>query len=158
MTSSLSAIQAPPKRTRMRRRNGSAYKSLLGSGSGTRNRPIAFGDNGPCCHESPMTHLLITTSQRSRMTLPSGCEQHTSTLPGIGLSHGSRCQGIDPLIRPVMQVWHTPVRQDHLTGTSHASASSSKLWYFGSHGVVIPLRANETDTPDPGGPGGKCGV
>src|SRR5262249_58730751 len=59
MTSSLSAIQAPPKRTRMRRRNGSAYKSLLGSGSGTRNRPIAPGDSGPCCHESPMAHLLI---------------------------------------------------------------------------------------------------
>src|SRR5262245_12482814 len=54
MTSSLSAIQAPPKRTRMRRRNGSAYKSFLGSGSGTRNRPIAFGDNGPCCQDNPM--------------------------------------------------------------------------------------------------------
>src|SRR5215470_12987136 len=54
MTSSLSAIHTPPKRTRMRRRNGSAYKSFLGSGSGTRNRPIVFGDSGPCCHESPM--------------------------------------------------------------------------------------------------------
>src|SRR5215510_1396404 len=59
MTFSLSAIQSPPKRTRIRRRNGSAYKSFLGSGSDTRNRPIAFGDNGPCCHESPTTHLLI---------------------------------------------------------------------------------------------------
>ncbi len=33
----------------------------------------------------------------------------------------------DPPIRPVMQTWHTPVRHDHRTGTSHASASSSKL-------------------------------
>jgi len=31
-----------------------------------------------------------------------------------------------------LQVWQTPVRQDHLTGTSHASASSSKLANFGS--------------------------
>jgi len=54
-----------------------------------------------------------------------------------------------------MQVWQTPVRHDHLTGTSHASASSSKLANFASQAAVIPLRANETGGPDPGGPGGR---
>ena len=32
-----------------------------------------------------------------------------------------------PDIRPVSQVWQTPVRHDQRTGTSHASASSSRL-------------------------------
>jgi hypothetical protein len=36
-------------RLRMRRRSGSAYNNLLGSGFGTRNRPIAPGESGPCC-------------------------------------------------------------------------------------------------------------
>jgi tetratricopeptide (TPR) repeat protein len=40
----------------MRRRNGPAYKSVLGSGSGTRNRPIAPGESGPCCHDNPIDH------------------------------------------------------------------------------------------------------
>src|SRR2546425_7019909 len=38
----------------MRRRSGSAYNSLLGSGSGTRNRPIAPSESGPCCQDSPI--------------------------------------------------------------------------------------------------------
>src|SRR5258707_12238928 len=38
----------------MRRRNGSAYNSLFGSSSGTRNRPIAPGESGPCCQDSPI--------------------------------------------------------------------------------------------------------
>src|SRR5262245_12240248 len=38
----------------MRRRNGSVYSSLLGSDSGTRNRPIAPGESGPCCQDSPI--------------------------------------------------------------------------------------------------------
>src|SRR5712664_141679 len=37
----------------MRRRNGSTYNSFLGSGSGTRNRPIAPVESGPCCQDSP---------------------------------------------------------------------------------------------------------
>src|SRR5262245_29512935 len=37
-------IHVPPKRTRLRRRSGSAYRSLVGSESGTRNRPIAPGE------------------------------------------------------------------------------------------------------------------
>src|SRR5579862_3619249 len=57
-----------------------------------------------------------------------------------------------------MQVWQTPARQDNLTGTSHASASSSKLPNFGSQEVVIPLRTNATEGPDPGGPFGRCGA
>ena len=57
----------------------------------------------------------------------------------------------------VSQVWQTPVRQDHLTATSHASASSSKLWYFASQGNVSPLRAKETCGPEPAGSAGKCG-
>src|SRR5262249_18449529 len=42
----------------MRRRSGSAYSSRLGSGSGTRNRPIAPGESGPCCQDSPMFLLV----------------------------------------------------------------------------------------------------
>src|ERR1700754_1472642 len=59
-TCSLSAIQIPPKRTRMRRRNGSTYSNLLGSGSGTRKRPIAPVESGPCCQDSPIAlHRLF---------------------------------------------------------------------------------------------------
>src|SRR5215469_2564769 len=57
-----------------------------------------------------------------------------------------------------MQVWQTPVRHDHLTVTSHASANSSKLANLESHATVRPLRANEIERPDPGGPCGRCGV
>jgi hypothetical protein len=46
------AIQVPPKRTRMRRLIGSRDNSF-GSGSDTRNRPIASGESGPCCQDSP---------------------------------------------------------------------------------------------------------
>jgi hypothetical protein len=56
-TFSLSAIQLPLKRTRMRRRNRSTYKSLFGSGSGTRNRPIAPVESGPCCQDSAIALL-----------------------------------------------------------------------------------------------------
>src|SRR5208282_5634301 len=50
-----------------------------------------------------------------------------------------------------------PVRHDHRTGTSLASASSSKLWNVGPQRTLRPLRANETSAPKPGGPAGKCG-
>src|ERR1700681_3368052 len=94
-------------------------------------------------------------SQRSRVTAAFGWEQHTSTFPGAGRSNGSGSYVVDPPIRSVMQVWQTPDRHDHLTGTSHASASSSKLPNFGFQAAVIPLRANETGGPDPGGPWGR---
>src|SRR5258708_12970600 len=74
----------------MRRRDGSAYKSLLGSGSGTRNRPIAPGESGPCCHDNPMDHLTIVSGS------PCGGEAllegnfPTSSLPTPGSSGCSR--------------------------------------------------------------------
>jgi len=50
-------FEAP--RVRIRRHDGSMYKSLLGSGSGTRNRPIARGAGGTCCHHSPILVLPV---------------------------------------------------------------------------------------------------
>src|SRR5262249_59687034 len=43
----------PPKSSARRRRSGSSHNNLLGSGSGTRKRPIAPGESGPCCPDSP---------------------------------------------------------------------------------------------------------
>src|SRR5215470_17540757 len=40
---------------------------------------------------------------------------------------------------PVIHVWDTPVRQDHLTETSQASASSSKLPNPESHPAAPPF-------------------
>ncbi len=54
-------------------------------------------------------------------------------------------------------MWQTPLRHDHLTGTSQASASSSRLRNAGSHGTVRLLRLNETAGPDPGCPAGRVG-
>jgi hypothetical protein len=54
----------------MRRRNGSAYNNLLGSGSGARNRPIAPGESGPCCQDSPIALPPIKSDQpQSRVEL-----------------------------------------------------------------------------------------
>jgi hypothetical protein len=53
----------------MRRRNGSAYNSLLGSGSGTRNRPIAPGESGPCCQDNPIALPPIGTTSSNRTPL-----------------------------------------------------------------------------------------
>ena len=64
---------------------------------------------------------------------------------------------MEPPIKADSQVWQTPVRQDHLTGTSQASASSNKLWKRESHGTVSPLRVNEIRGPGPGGHEGECG-
>jgi hypothetical protein len=46
-------------------------------------------------------------------------------------------------------------RHAHRTGTSQASANSSKLWNVGSHRTLRPLRANATSGPEPGTPAGK---
>src|SRR5215831_17727120 len=86
MTSSLSAIQTPPKRTRMRRRNGSAYKSRLGSSSATRNRPIAPGESGPCCHDNPIDHLT-TLSCSHRGVRESARLVHCLARPNIAAPH-----------------------------------------------------------------------
>ena len=42
-------------------------------------------------------------------------------------------------------------------GTSHASASSSRLAKRSSHATVSPERANDTSGPRPAGPAGACG-
>ena len=57
----------------------------------------------------------------------------------------------------VTQVWQTPVRQLQRVGTSQASASSRMLRRSVPKGVVMPLRANVTSGPVPGGPAGWCG-
>jgi len=59
----------PEARTRMRQRDRSTYNSLLGSGSGTRNRPIAPVESGPCCQDGPML---------STMGLDRACQTSTS--------------------------------------------------------------------------------
>src|SRR4051812_34347589 len=86
-----------------------------------------------------------------------GREQHINKLPSAGGSSGSGSYVTDPETSPLSQVWQTPARQDQLTGTSQASASSSRLWNLGSQGAVRPARANETLGPVPGGPAGACG-
>ena len=58
---------------------------------------------------------------------PSGVEQQRSKFPSAGGSSGSVVYETDPETSPLSQLWQTPVRQDHLTGTSHASASSRRL-------------------------------
>jgi hypothetical protein len=45
-----------------------------------------------------------------------------------------------PLTSPDWHVWHTPARDDYLTGTSHAAASSSTLPKDGPHATDRLLR------------------
>jgi hypothetical protein len=102
-------------------------------------------------------HPSSDAVQRSRSKSWLGIEQQVRTLPLWGGSIGSDKYVTPPEINPVSQVWHTPVRHDHFTGTSQASASSSRLRHEGSQPIVSPLRTNETRGPGPGGPGGGCG-
>src|SRR5262245_61288910 len=95
--------------------------------------------------------MSITTSSRGR-------EQQINRFPAAGGSSGSGSYFTDPEINPHSQVWQTPVRQDHRTGTSQASASSSRLWNFDSQETVSPARANEILGPSPGEPAGACGA
>src|SRR5262245_282277 len=62
-----------------------------------------------------------------------------------------------PVTRPVSQLWQTPVRHDHRTDMSHASASSSRDSKVDPQRTSMPLRENETNGPVPGGPAGGCG-
>src|SRR5579862_4788843 len=87
----------------------------------------------------------------------SGREQQVNKLLSAGGSSGSGSYITDPEINPHSQVWQTPVRQAQRTGTSQASASSSRLWNLGSQETVRPARANEIFGPLPGDPGGACG-
>ncbi len=56
-----------------------------------------------------------------------GCEQQMYTLPSAAGSIGSGLYSTSPEMIVVSQVWQTPVRHDHRTGTSQDSASTSKL-------------------------------
>src|SRR5579864_481903 len=58
---------------------------------------------------------------------------------------------------PVSQVWQTPVRHAHRTGTSQASASSSRLSNGGPQWTLRPLRANDTSGPATARAFGGCG-
>src|SRR5271165_4146925 len=94
--------------------------------------------------------MSITMSSRGR-------EQQINRFPAAGGSSGTGSYVTDPEINPHSQVWQTSVRQDHLTGTSQASASSSRLWNLRSQETVRPARANEILGPLPGDPAGACG-
>src|SRR4029434_8224978 len=93
----------------------------------------------------------MSAHHRSRATSPRGRQQQTRASPFGGGSSDSGSYSTSPEISAVSQVWQTPVRQDHLTATSHASASSSRLWYFAFQGKVSPLRAKATCGPTPAG-------
>src|SRR6185369_432880 len=94
--------------------------------------------------------MSMTRSSRGR-------EQQVSKLPSAGSSSGAGSYVTDPETNPHSQVWQTPVRQDQRTGTSQASASSSRFWNAESHETVRPARAKDTFGPAPGDPGGACG-
>ena len=94
--------------------------------------------------------MSITSSSRGR-------EQQVNKLPSAGGSSGSGSYATDPEINPDSQVWQTPVRQAQRTGTSQASASSSRLWNLRCQGTVSPARAKEMLGPSPGDPAGACG-
>src|SRR5215467_10117274 len=90
---------------------------------------------------------------------PAGCEQQMSTLPSAGLSSGSGLYATDPETNPLSQLWQTPVRHAQRTGTSHASASSRRLWYADAfQWAAIPLRAKETSGPVLASAAGRCGL
>src|SRR3954447_17354750 len=94
--------------------------------------------------------MSMTRSSRGR-------EQQVNKLLSAGGSSGSGSYVTDPETNPHSQVWQTPDRQDQRTGTSQASASSSRLWNLGSQRTVRPARANEILGPSPGDPAGACG-
>src|SRR5215472_18384745 len=95
--------------------------------------------------------MSITTSSWGR-------EQQINRFPVAAGSSGSGSYFTDPDVNPHSQVWQTPARQDQRTGTSQASASSSRLWNFESQETVSPARANEILGPSPSDPAGACGA
>src|SRR5258705_13993982 len=81
----------------MCRRNGSTYRSRLGS-SDTRNRPIAPCESGPCCHDKPIDHLTIVSCLRRAEVLLEGTSP-ASSLPTPGSSgrrYKSKAQQTNP--------------------------------------------------------------
>src|SRR5215468_1924786 len=96
---------------------------------------------------------------KSMTTSPIGCEQQTRRLPLAGLSRGSGPYTTAPETKPLSQLWHTPVRHDQRTGTSHASASSNMLWYADPFQcAAMPLRAKDTRGPVLASSLGRCGA
>src|SRR5271165_963476 len=94
--------------------------------------------------------MSITRSLRGR-------EQQINRFPAAGSSSGSGSYFTDPEINPHSQVWQTPVRHDQRTGTSQASASSSRLWNFESQETVSPARTKEIFGPSLWESVGACG-
>src|SRR5262245_12791238 len=105
----------------------------------------------------PSIQLRAHQPQRSNSTIVSGRAQQISTFPCAGGSSGCGSYSTDPPIKAHSQVWQTPVRHDHFTETSQASANSSRLGYAGLHATSKPLRAKETIGPGPGAAAGGCG-
>src|SRR5690242_7366816 len=95
--------------------------------------------------ENSVSCLRIGISRQMSITTPSwGREQQINRFPAAAGSSGSGSYFTEPDINPHSQVWQTPARQDQRTGTSQASASSSRLWNFESQETVSPARAKET--------------
>jgi hypothetical protein len=98
----------------------------------------------------------FTASYKSITTSLLGWEQQISRLPWAGGSSGSGWYSTLPEIKPLSQVWQTPVRHDQRTGTSQASAKSRRLENFAFQHTLRPLRTNDTRGPEPTGPSGGC--
>src|SRR5688500_5525300 len=79
--------------------------------------------------DRPPRDRRVSRPHRSRTSAPSGRAQQTRVLLSAGGSTGSVVYVTLPDSRPVSQLWQTPVRHDQRTGTSQASASSSRLAY-----------------------------
>jgi len=99
----------------------------------------------------------VSRSQRSSWILVVGVAQQINALPSAGASSGSGAYRTLPSMSPHSHVWHTPLRQDHLTGTAQASAKSSRLEKRSSQGTTRLLRVNTTFGPAPALPSGACG-
>ena len=108
---------------------GSGHPPLAGRFVDSADCLFLFVEQWVLHHRTLATESLRRQSvhHRSRITSPRGREQQISASPCAGGSSGSGSYSTSPPISAVSQVWQTPVRQDHLTGTSHASASSSRL-------------------------------
>ena len=93
-------------------------------GQRTRNQGCVTSNRSLC----PKSSLAISGARprakfphKSTTMSPSGWEQQVNRLPSAGASTGSGRYATLPPTSPVSQVWQTPVRHDHRTGTSQAS-------------------------------------
>src|SRR5215510_436036 len=100
----------------------------------------------------------MDSAQRSRVRSDRGVAQQMRTVPSGGGSSGSGEYWRRPSTRPLSQVWHTPLRHDHLTGTEHASASSKSERKRLSQRGATPLLRKVTLGPVPWSPAGNGGA